>query len=218
MDKSEVKNALETIKKDSKPRKFKQRIELIINLKGLNLKKPEHQLELYVPLHYSSGKPIKIAAFVGVELKDDAAKVMDTSVFINDFDKYKDKKVVKKFASEHQFFVAQANIMPKVAQTFGKILGTRGKMPNPKAGCVVAPKTNLKPLYDRLQKTIAVKAKIQPSIKVPVGIEGQADDEVIDNVMTIVNAVVHKLPNEVNNIKNVLLKTTMGKPVAMKHT
>ena len=56
MDKSEVKKALEELKKSSKKRNFKQRIELIVNLKGLNMKKPEEQVELFVPLHYSTGK------------------------------------------------------------------------------------------------------------------------------------------------------------------
>jgi ribosomal protein L1 len=100
-----------------------------------------------------------------------------------------------------------------VAQTFGKVLGTRGKMPNPKAGCVVPPKTALKPLYERLQKTVHLKAKTQLVVKCSVGSEDQNEDEVVDNVMTAYNAVLHKLPNESHNIKNVLLKLTMGKPV-----
>ncbi len=219
MDKTEVKKALEELKKSSKKRKFSQRIELIVNLKGLTLKKPEEQVDIYVPLHFSTGKPLKIAALVGPELKEEGEKVMETCILESDFEKYqKDKKLIKKLASEHAYFVAQANIMPKVAQTFGKVLGTRGKMPNPKAGCVVPPKAALKPLHDRLQKTIHLKAKTQPTIKVAVGIEGQNEDEVADNIMTAFNALVHKLPNEENNIKNVLVKYTMGTPVKIKHT
>jgi large subunit ribosomal protein L1 len=124
--------------------------------------------------------------------------------------------VVKRVAAEHSFFIAQANIMPKVAQVFGKFLGSRGKMPNPKAGCVVPPKTALQPLYDRLQKTIVMKAKTQPVIKCSVGTESQSEDEIVDNIMTLYNALIHKLPNEQNNIRNILLKLTMGKPVEVK--
>ena len=139
---------------------------------------------------------------------------MDTAVFINDFEKYiKDKKVTKALANDHTYFVAQANIMPKVAQTFGKVLGTRGKMPNPTAGCVVPPKAALKPLYEQLQKTLRLKAKAQPVVKCSVGSEDQNEEEVIDNIMTAYTTVLHKLPNESHNIKSVLLKLTMSKPI-----
>jgi len=217
MDKNTVKEALKQAKESSKQRKFKQTIDLIINLRGLNLKKTEQQVEAFVGLHYPKGKKVRVAAFVGPELKEEADKVCDTTVFSDDFEKYqKDKKLTKKLAQEHDFFIAQANIMPKVAQTFGKVLGTRGKMPNPKAGCVVPPKTQLTPLYDRLQKLVVAKAKEQMSIKAVVGSEDQNEDEVIDNILTLYNAILHKLPQEDQNIKTVLVKLTMGKPVEVK--
>lgn len=217
MDKNSIKEAIKKAKETSKKRNFKQTFDLIMNLKSLDMKKPEHHVEAFVNLHYSKGKRSRIAVFAGPELRDEAKTSVDTTIFIDDFDTYqKDKKATKKLASEHEFFIAQANIMPKVAQVFGKILGTRGKMPNPKAGCVVPPKFALKPLYDRLQNTVVARAKTQPVIKVSVGIEDQNEDEIADNILTIYNAVLHKLPNEVHNIKSVLLKLTMGKPVEVK--
>ena len=217
MDKNSVKEAVKKLKESSKKRNFKQTFDLIINLRGLDMKKSDNHVELFVPLHYSKGKPVKICAFVAAELKEEAEKVCDTSVFVDDFPKYQqDRKLIKRLAAEHAFFIAQATIMPKVAQVFGKVLGTRGKMPNPKAGCVVPPKAALKPLYERLQKTVVVKAKQQPVVKVVVGSEEQNEDEVVDNILTVYNALIHKLPGEQNNIKSVLLKLTMSKPVEIK--
>ncbi|NQU79499.1 hypothetical protein HQ545_07055 [Candidatus Woesearchaeota archaeon] len=217
MDKNTVKEAIKNLKENSKKRSFKQTFDLIINLKGLNMKKSEQHIEIYTQLHYSKGKPVKICAFIGPELREEAAKVCDTAIFVDDFPKFQaDKKLIKKLASEHSFFIAQANIMPKVAQVFGKVLGTRGKMPNPKAGCVVPPKTSLQPLYERLQQTIKLKAKVQPVIKCTVGAEDQNEEEVIDNIITTYNSVIHNLPGEQNNIKNVLLKLTMSTPVEVK--
>jgi len=216
MDKNSVKEALKKLKETSKKRNFSQTVDLIINLKDLDLKKPEQQVELFVPIHFSRGKKIKIAAFVGPELKDESEKVFDKTIFIDEFQQYADKKVAKKLAAEYSFFIAQANIMPKVAQVFGKFLGSRGKMPNPKAGCVVPPKTAMQPLYERLQQTIIMRAKVQPVIKCSVGIESQNEDDIVDNIMTLYNALIHKLPNEQNNIRNILLKLTMGKPVEVK--
>jgi large subunit ribosomal protein L1 len=214
MDKESVKKAIKQLKETSQKRKFKQTFDLIINLKGLDMKKPEQQVEIFTHLNHSKGKPSKICVFAGPELKDEAQKNTDTMIFIDEFDKYlKDKKLCKKLANEHAFFIAQANIMPKVAQVFGRVLGTRGKMPNPKAGCVVPPKAAIKPLYDNLQRTVILRAKIQPVIKCSIGLEDQSDEEVADNIMTVYNSLVIKLPGEQNNVKSVLVKLTMGKPV-----
>jgi len=38
------------------------------------------------------------------------------------------------------------------------------------------------------------------------------DDDLAENILYIYNQVLHKLPEERNNIKNIFIKTTMGKP------
>ena len=213
MEKKEAQEALEYLKKNSQKRKFNQSYDLIINLKDLNLKQPEQHVDIFVPLHYSKGKKAKICALVGPELKDQAKEVCDFAVTASDFPKYEaNKKLAKKLAGDYDFFIAQATIMPQIAKSFGRVFGPRGKMPNPKAGCVVAPNANLKPVYEKLQKTIRLVAKVQPSIKCQVGSEEMKDEEVLDNIMNVYNQVIHHLPNEKNNIKNVLLKMTMSKP------
>ena len=59
MDKNSIKEAIKKLKESSKKRNFKQTFDLIINLRGLDLKKSEEQVNLHVPLHYPKGKPIK---------------------------------------------------------------------------------------------------------------------------------------------------------------
>jgi len=212
MNKKEILEAITEVRKNSKKRNFKQKFDLIINLKDLDLKKVENQVETYISLHYPNGKPKKIGAFIGPELgsqKDD----VDTAIISDDFDKYKDKKVLKKLANSHDYFIAQATLMAKVATTFGAVLGPRGKMPSPKAGCVVPPNANLKQVAEKLHNLIKVSAKIVPIVQVIVGGEDSKDEEIVDNTLTIFNGLIHALPNEKHNIKNVLLKYTMGKPV-----
>lgn len=216
MDKDTLQKALKELKETSKKRNFTQSVDLIINLKDLNLKSPEEQVDQFVTLHHSTGKKIKVCALVGPELIEDATKVCDKAIRANDFEKFKDKKEIKKLADEYDYFVAQANVMPKVAATFGRVLGPKQKMPNPKAGCVVPPKFNIGPLYERLQNTVRAVAKTQPTVKVGVGKEDQKEEELIDNIMTVYKQVVHHLPKEEHNVKSVLLKLTMGKPVVMK--
>jgi large subunit ribosomal protein L1 len=130
-------------------------------------------------------------------------------VLLDDFGKY-DKKKAKKLAEEYSFFVAQANLMTQVASAFGKVLGSRGKMPNPKAGCVVPINANLGALAERLRKTVRIKVDANPIYQVAVGIEDMDDNQIVDNVMTVYNALIHALPNDVHNIKNAYLKLTMG--------
>ncbi|MBW3015042.1 50S ribosomal protein L1 [Candidatus Woesearchaeota archaeon] len=215
MDKSEVLKTIEQVKKDSKKRNFKQSYDLIITLKNLDLKKPEHTPDFFQELHFDIGKKKKIAALVGAELKDEASKVCDLVIIDDDFPGY-DKKKQKAIAKDYDYFIAQANMMGKVATTFGKVLGPRGKMPNPKAGCVVPPKASLKPLYDKLQRLSRISVKKAQMMQMIVGKEDMKDEEVADNIITVYNGLIHHLPNEVNNVKAVMLKLTMGKPVEIK--
>lgn len=215
----ESKIIIETIKSakaESKKRNFKQKVDLIVNLKDLDLKKPDNHVDFYTELKHPIGKKLKICALVGLELADEASKVCDLVISQAEFPKYvQDKKLTKKLTEEYDYFIAQADLMGKVAQTFGRIFGPRGKMPNPKAGCVVPPKTNLQPLYDRLQKTIRIMAKKDPIIHLMVGIEDMTDEDLAENIDLIYNQLVHHLPGEENNVKNTFVKLTMGKPIKL---
>lgn len=213
MEKKTILEALKKLRETSKKRNFVQSVDLIVNLKDLDLKKPEEQVDFFLTLHHPTGKKKKICALVGPELIDDARAVCDKAVMSEDFDSYsKDSKILKKLASEHDFFIAQANIMPKIAAAFGKVLGTRGKMPNPKAGCVVPPKgAALKPLYEKLQNTMRIVAKTSPIVQVFVGKESLKDEELAANAMDIFAQLEAKLPKGKNNIKNIFIKFTMSK-------
>jgi large subunit ribosomal protein L1 len=216
MNKETIQKALKELREKAKKRNFTQSIDLIFNLKGLNLKNAEQQMDFYLQLHYDKGKAAKVCALVGPELQPEASKVCDKTITQAEFDKFaKDKKLIKKLAEDYDFFIAQANIMAKVATTFGRVFGPRKKMPNPKAGCVVPPKASLKPLYERLQKTVRVYAKEKPLVQLAVGNEGMKDEEIIDNVMTAYDFLIHHLPAEKNNIKSVFIKLTMGAPVSL---
>ncbi len=212
MNKEQVTQALKKIKESSAKRNFTQSIDLIINLKDINLKKPEQVVNLYATLHYSKGKKVKICALVGPELLPQAKQVCDLAISVDDFTKYQEKKEAKKLATSYDFFIAQATIMPKLATTFGRVFGPKGKMPNPKAGCVVPPNANLKPLCEKLQKTIKLQTKNDLIIQTMVGKEDMKEEEVIDNIMTVYDSLVHNLAGGKNNIKNSYLKLTMGKP------
>jgi len=210
MEKTQVAKAIEQARKESPKREFKQSFDLVINFLDLDIKKPENQVDIFVPI---TGTKNKICALVAPELMAQAKANCDKVIPLEEFDKYTNKKDIKKLAVEFDYFMAQSTIMPQIAKVFGRYLGPRGKMPNPKAGAVVAPNMNIKANVDRLKMAVRVSAKIQTSAKCKVGTEDMKDEEVQENILAVYNAVKAVLPGEDKNIKNMIVKLTMGPPV-----
>jgi len=209
MDKAQVQKALAEIKAQPK-RKFTQSYDLIINLKNLELK--SNPVDIFVTLPFSKGKKVSIAALVDQELVEQANKFCDLVIKEPEFQKY-DKKAAKRLGEHYNYFIAQASLMPKIAANFGRVLGVKGKMPNPKLGCVILPNANVEALVRKLRQTVRLQAKKGLNLQCLVGKEDLPEDNLIENILAVYNAVVKHLPNEFQNIKNVSLKLTMGKPV-----
>jgi large subunit ribosomal protein L1 len=195
-------------------RKFVQSYDLLVSLKDLNLKDPKDQVEFFASVPHALGKKRSVCALVGPEMIDDAKKHTDMALEQSVFEKMP-KKDLRKVAAKYDFFLGQANIMPKIAGSFGRVLGPRGKMPNPKAGCIVPPKAPLAPLIERLQKTVKVSVKKSPNVQTLIGTQGMSEAQVVENITTLYNQIVHNLPKEENNVKAVYLKTTMGQPIRL---
>ena len=214
MKKEDFEEALKRVRTNSPKRNFNQSVELIITLKGLNLKKPEEQVDAFIAIPHARGKPIKVAALVGAELHAQAKKVCAISILDEEFRGFEgDKKRLKALGDGYDFFLGQATLMPSIAKVFGRVLGPKGKMPNPKAGCVVPPNAMLQPVVDRLQKTVRLQAKTMPMVQVVVGNQSMEDNQLMDNIMAVYNHVVHALPGEENNVRAAIIKLAMGPPV-----
>jgi len=211
MDKKQLEKTLENLRKNSPKKKFNQSIDLILNFRSLNLKNPEQQIDAFVKLPHKRGKEIKVGAFVGTELAEQAKTICNVSVHSDDFPRYAaDKKMVKKLADSCDWFIGQATVMPNVAKVFGRYFGPKGKMPNPKAGCVVLPNANIKNLVEGLKNTIRVRSREQLSTKCSIGTEASSDNDLIENAMAVISAITAQLPQGEANIRNIILKTTMG--------
>ncbi len=214
MDKKHFAQGIQVLRQHTEKKEFSQSVDLIINFKGLDLKREEHKINTFIVLPFSRGKTIITTALVSNDLST-KAKAACNNVILADQFKTLEKGKIKKLAETTTFFIAQANIMPQIAQTFGKILGPRGLMPNPKAGAVLQPTAEVKPTIDRLQKTVKVETKNDPTIRTVIGIESMKDEELVENAFAVFNTVLHALPQEKHNIKSVLIKLTMGKPVVI---
>jgi large subunit ribosomal protein L1 len=215
MDKKIILDSVKKVREISKKRKFDQTFDISINLKQLDIKNPNEKIDLFLQLNNPKLKKPKVCALIDKELST-KAKIFDKVVLKDDFVKYKkDKKELKKLDADYDYFVAQANLMPEVAATFGKVLGQKGKMPNPKAGCVVPPTIDLEPLKERLNNQVRAITKDQLVIKVPIGSESMSDEDIVENILTVYNAILNAAPRKEQNIKSIFLKLTMSPSVQL---
>ena len=204
--KDDLKKALEELRKN-KERKFEQTLDLIVNLQKYDLKKNPVNTFVSVP-HKVKDK--KIAAFLEVENKN-----VDT-ITESDFRKYSDKKTLKKVVEKYDFFIAEAKLMPKVATVFGRALGPLGKMPSPQLGILMD--VNDKAILEikkKINSSVRIRTK-EASIKIPIGKQSMKDEEIIENIEIVYNALLKLLTRNKENIKNIQLKFTMTKPVKIK--
>jgi len=214
MDRKEIEEAVKKVLSTTKKRKFTQSIDLAINL-SLEAK-DQPKLDEIIELPKGRIKQAKVGAFVATELKDQAQKICDHTVLSDNFDQWTDPRKIKKFLRTYDFFIAQATIMPQVAQVFGKYLGPLGKMPNPKAGQIVPPKANLTPLIKKLKNSIRLTLKKSPVVHCSVGNEKMSPADITENILAILDTLKTKLPRGQHSISSIYLKTTMGPGVKLQ--
>ena len=200
--KEQLIKALSELRK-GKERKFDQTVDLIVNLQKFDVKKNQVNLFVNVP-HKIKDK--KIAGFL--ESKNANVETITQA----EFKSYKDKKKLKNLVKKFDFFIAQASLMPKVATTFGRVLGPVGKMPSPQLGIILnADDKTINELKNKVNNSVKIRTK-EASIKLAIGKQSMKDEDLIENIMTIYNAVLGVLPREKENVKNIELKFTMTKP------
>ena len=202
----ELKKALTELRA-IKERKFDQTVDLIVNLQKFDIKKSNVNIFVNVP---NKVKDKKIAGFLEVKNKDIETITPD------EFKKYTNKAQLKSLVNNHDFFIAQASLMPSVATTFGRALGPTGKMPSPQLGIVLnADEKTLKELRNKINTSVKIKVK-EPSIKIPIGKQSMKDEEIIENILSVYNTLLKTLPRNKENIKNLEIKFTMTKPQKIK--
>jgi large subunit ribosomal protein L1 len=203
----DVIEAVKKAKEQAKPRNFTQSIDMIINIKDLDVQKPENRFDEEVTLPNGRGKDVKIGVIADGELIVQAKKAgVDLVITKADLEELgKDRKEAKKAANSVDFFIAQADMMPLVGRFLGPVLGPRKKMPKP-----VPASIKLDPLLDRLQSTVKVGVKTQPSIQVIVGTQDMAEEQLAENVEAVLTILDRHLEKGRNQIKSMFIKTTMG--------
>lgn len=208
---SEFLERVKEAKEKTKPRRFTQSWDFSINLKGLDLKKPENRINAEFILPEGRGKNLKVAV-IADSLATDARKIADLVITKEEIDELaKNKKRLKKIANEYDKFLGEASLMPAIGKSFGIILGQRGKMPKP-----IPPKVKIEPFVEAARRTVKISLKETPVIHLSVGSESMSEEKVASNMEAVFNLLKERLPKGKNNIKSAYIKLTMGPPVKIR--
>lgn len=202
-----------------KVRKFDETIDLIINLKDLNLNDPKQRIdkEIVLPNNIITGDKPKVCVIASDEILLEARNLgleaidNDGLIQLNN----EEKKTKKKFVKKYDFFIVEDKMMPSVARYLARFLGPLGKMPKPfpSGYGIISSPDDLKIAIERYLKIIRIQLKKQLLIQVKIGKKSMEKDRVFENLKTVVDYVADQMPHRYNNIKSMFLKTTMGHPI-----
>lgn len=211
LDQKTVINAIKEAKENSKKRGFTQSMELILNLKDIDMKSPEGRIRQLIELpHSTPNKSNKICIVATGELALNAKKAKADLVIgkknLNEL--AGKKKDLRKLANEYDFFLAEAPLMPLVGRILGSILGPKGKMPVP-----VPPSADISVLIKRHRKMVSVRTRNQPILQCRIGTESMEEKEIAENIQAVVGVIERQLKRGIKNIKSIYIKMSMGAPI-----
>ncbi|MBU4534091.1 MAG: 50S ribosomal protein L1 [Eubacteriales bacterium] len=198
----ELSEAVEMVKKLA-PAKFDETVEVAVRL-GVDPRHADQQVRGAVVLPHGTGKTRTVLVFAKGE------KVKEAEIAGADYVGAED--MIAKIQGGWMDFdvaVATPDMMGQVGK-IGKILGPRGLMPNPKTGTVT---------FDVAQAVKEVKAgKISyrvdkaGNVHAPVGKVSFEDEKLIENVNTLVEALMKAKPPAAKGqyLRGVSLSSTMG--------
>ena len=199
--------AVETAVEEDEDRNFTQSIDLIVNFKGLDLSDPENRFNEDFKLPYQADDEVKVG-IIGDTLinnTDDA----DREVTQDELEEmFNDPSKAKDLAEEMSFLIAEAPLMPKIGQNLGQVFGPRNMMPDP-----MPPGSDASDEIQDLRNTVTLRLKEAPLLQLKIGKEDFDLEKVERNAEAVYDFVEGRLPQGNNNVKSVMVKTTMGSPI-----
>ncbi len=185
--------------REGEKRKFNQSVDLIINLRNIDLKKPENKFSKDVILPHGKGKDVSVCVI---------SDTLPEGVGKHDIEGFaQNKSAAKQFTKKYDFFVCEAPLMPLVGKILGRYLGPKGKMPR-----LLPPGKDPKFIVEETKKSVRVNVRDAPTIQIAISSEEMDDAKIKENVERVIEEVRKALPAKAQ-IRNAYIKTTMGKPI-----
>ena len=186
---------------------FDATVEIAINLNILQ----KHNVRDTVALPHGTGKTVRIAVFAKAEKAKEAEAA--GADFVGDSDLI---EKIKGGWFDFDVAVATPDMMKEVGK-IGKLLGTRGLMPNPKAGTVTP---NIKQTVEELKKgRVEFRADKTKIVHLGIGKLSMDDKALVENCMSLYEGVLSKRPQDLKGdyIKSVYLSSTMSPGILVDH-
>lgn len=191
--------------------KFDETIEIHFRL-GIDPRHSDQQVRSTVLLPHGLGKTVRVLVFAEGEdakiARDAGADIIADDEVIN--------RIQKENFLDFEATLAVPAMMPKVGR-LGRILGTRGLMPNPKTGTVVQPEDLPRAIKEVKAGRVEFRNDKTGNIHLPVGKASFDEIRLIENAQAIIDAVQKMKPAAVKGvyIKKVVLTSTMAPGVRL---
>ena len=183
--------------------KFDETFELAMNL-GVDPKHADQTVRAMTSLPNGTGKTIRVAVFARDDKAEEAKAAGADIVGAEDL-----VETVQKGEINFDRCIATPDMMALVGR-LGKILGTKGMMPNPKLG-TVTPNVK-KAVEDAKGGAVEFRAEKAGIVHAGVGKASFAEDKIKENILAFVSAVQQAKPSGAKGtyIEKVSLTSTMG--------
>jgi len=206
-----INQAIEDALVSERERKFIETVEVAINLRDVDLQNPQKRINAEVALPHGRGRPARVAVFAQGEMAVISKKIVDTVISPEQIDDLSDnKRAAKKLADKFDFFVAETGLMATIGKSLGVVLGPRGKMPRP-----IPPQADIERIINSLTNLVPVRSKDRPTFHVPIGNVAMPQNQLAENLETIIKRVESSLDRGSDNIASIWVKTTMGRAVRL---
>jgi len=184
--------------------KFDATVEIHLNL-NIDPKHADQQIRSTVNLPHGSGITKVVAAFVG---EDKVKEAKEAGADFAGSDDLVDKVIQKKW-TDFDVAVATPDMMRVIAKA-GKILGTKGLMPNPKSGTVTTDVA--KTIKEIKSGRVELRNDPQSNLHAPVGKVSFGNTKLAENINAFLDALKKNKPSGVkgNFIKSITVTTSMG--------
>lgn len=208
VDQNQLLELVKKAREGSVNRNFTQSAELSVVLKDIDIKKGFNLNEV-VALPHKRNKEPSVCVIATGDMGSKARKAgIDAVMDPAELDRLgTNRREARKVVRTHDFFLADTTQMATIGRSLGQFLGPRGKMPTPLP--YGAPVENI---AARFKNSVRVRAKNQLNVSAKIGDEKMDDKQLAENASAVIAAIEKKLPQGDKNIRNAIVKFTMGKP------
>ena len=203
----DIREALELVQK-TRTAKFTETVEVALRL-GVDPRHADQQIRGTVVLPHGTGKTVKILAITSGENIEKAlaagADYAGAEEYINQ---------IQQGWLDFDLVIATTDMMPKIGR-LGKILGTKGLMPNPKSGTVTP---DIAAAVSEFKKgKLAFRVDKLGSIHAPIGKVDFDLDKIEENFKAFMDQIIRLKPatSKGQYLRTVAVSLTMGPGVKM---